>query len=110
MIASFRIFPALVFFGFIGLIALSSPLSAMAQTQQGDEWRPMTQDEAEAWIYNQTLIYTNGATQYFVTPTAPGEAAATEYVDGRPTFGEYTVIDGQYCSVWPQTPPGPALI
>ena len=85
-------------------------LSAVAHSDQTPEgpdsqtWQPMSQEAAEAWIYDQLLWYTDGASQFFEAPSAPSSPAYTEYADGRPTQGSYTLIAGEYCSVWPPNP------
>lgn len=64
-------------------------------------WQPMSQEQAEGWLYNQLLRYTDGASQFFEAPAEPGAPTYTEYADGRPSAGEYTLIEAEYCSVWP---------
>jgi len=94
---------------FLALVLLATP--ALAQVDLSNRWTTdpawvlMDQAAAEPWIYNQILAYPDGATQFFAVPEAPGESTLTEYADGRPSMGQYTLIEGQYCSVWaPRAP------
>lgn len=89
------------------VLALLATGQAVAQIDLSNRWTPdpawspMTQDQAESWLYGQVVRYTDGASQFFEEPAQPNAPAYTEYADGFPSSGEYTLIDGEYCSVWP---------
>lgn len=56
-----------------------------------------TQDAAQITqaLTDRSLRYANGATQQFYA------SGRTLYTHGEPSWGEWSVRDDQYCSIWP---------
>lgn len=78
------------------MLRLAAVLTLCISPCVAEDWHPMTGDEIEATLNDQTLVYAGqDAWQLFKA------SGATLYNAGRDSWGYWRIQGDQYCSQWP---------